>query len=297
MRFAVRHLTDIRYSGLVRLARFNLRLKPAHWPTQTLIDHHLTVTPRPETMVTDDGPFLVNISRLMLVEPIARLKIESRFTVDVVTPSLPVPGDSPKIAAVRDAAILRRDMSKSAPASYLFPSRIAGREIDIERWASAILPCDLTVVAAGFALMAAIRCEFRYDSDATKFDTPPALAFAQRCGVCQDFAHIMIIAARAHGIPAAYVSGYLRTRPPPGKPRLVGADATHAWVNLWCGDTLGWVGFDPTNNIVVQGDHIFTAMGRDYADVAPVDGVFIGGSGQHMRVAVDVTPLEHGAEA
>ena len=102
----------------------------------------------------------------------------------------------------------------------------------------------------------------------------------------------MIVAARAHGIPAAYVSGYLRTLPPPGKPRLVGADAMHAWVNLWCGAELGWVGFDPTNNALVRTDHIFTAMGRDYADVAPIDGVFRGGGRQKLDGAVDVLPLE-----
>jgi transglutaminase-like putative cysteine protease len=101
----------------------------------------------------------------------------------------------------------------------------------------------------------------------------------------------MIIAARAFGVPAAYVSGYLRTTPPPGQPRLVGADAMHAWVNLWCGEELGWVGFDPTNDLLVGAGHIFTAMGRDYADVAPLDGVFHGGEGQRMKVAVDVVPM------
>jgi transglutaminase-like putative cysteine protease len=104
----------------------------------------------------------------------------------------------------------------------------------------------------------------------------------------------MIIAARAHGIPAAYVSGYLRTLPPPGMPRLVGADAMHAWAALWCGEELGWVGFDPTNDVFARTDHIFVAMGRDYSDVAPLDGVFHGGAGQAMFFSVDVAPLEEG---
>ena len=130
----------------------------------------------------------------------------------------------------------------------------------------------------------------RFDPDATEVDTPVATAFAGRHGVCQDFSQIMISGLRSLGIPAAYVSGFLRTLPPPGKPRLEGADAMHAWVNLWCGDQLGWVGFDPTNNILADSSHIFTAMGRDYADVAPLDGVFHGGGGQSMDVAVDVMP-------
>jgi transglutaminase-like putative cysteine protease len=102
----------------------------------------------------------------------------------------------------------------------------------------------------------------------------------------------MIIAARAHGIPAGYVSGYLRTLPPPGKPRLVGADAMHAWVNLWCGEELGWVGFDPTNDKLADTDHIFLGMGRDYSDVAPLDGTFRGAGGQSMTFSVDVAPLD-----
>jgi transglutaminase-like putative cysteine protease len=101
----------------------------------------------------------------------------------------------------------------------------------------------------------------------------------------------MIVAARAAGVPAAYVSGFAHPAAA-GQPRLVGADATHAWVNLWCGEELGWVGFDPTNNVLTGTDHIFTAMGRDYADVAPIDGVFMGGAGQHMEVSVDVEPVE-----
>jgi transglutaminase-like putative cysteine protease len=139
--------------------------------------------------------------------------------------------------------------------------------------------------------MAKFRAEFRFDGGATGTDTPPAVAFAARHGVCQDFAHILIVAARAWGLPAAYVSGYLRTLPPPGQPRLAGADAMHAWVNLWCGEELGWIGFDPTNDMIAGSDHIFVAMGRDYADVAPMDGVFHGAAGQAMEVAVDVLPV------
>jgi len=139
--------------------------------------------------------------------------------------------------------------------------------------------------------MQAIHAAFRFDASATRADTSPTDAFRLRQGVCQDFTHVMIVAARAQGIPAAYVSGYLRTLPPPGMPRLVGADAMHAWAALWCGDALGWVGFDPTNAVLAGTDHIFVAMGRDYSDVAPLDGVFHGGDGQSMGVSVDVLPL------
>ncbi|MEJ8628840.1 transglutaminase family protein [Sphingomonas sp. I4] len=120
----------------------------------------------------------------------------------------------------------------------------------------------------------------------------PAEAFRQRRGVCQDFAQIMITGLRAAGIPAAYASGYIRTLPPPGQARLVGADATHAWVLIWCGPDHGWVGVDPTNGIWMAGDHIIVAVGRDYAEIAPVDGVVLGSGAQKMEVSVDVAPVE-----
>jgi transglutaminase-like putative cysteine protease len=137
-----------------------------------------------------------------------------------------------------------------------------------------------------------IQQEFRYDGEATATDTSPLDAFHNRHGVCQDFAQIMVAGCRAAGLPAAYVSGYLRTLPPPGKPRLVGADATHAWVMIWCGPDRSWLGFDPTNGCLMAENHIITAIGRDYADVAPVDGIFLGQDGQEIEVSVDVEPVE-----
>jgi transglutaminase-like putative cysteine protease len=142
------------------------------------------------------------------------------------------------------------------------------------------------------ALALRIQREFDFDPSATLVDTPPGAAFAKRGGVCQDFAQIMISGLRAAGLPGAYVSGYIRTLPPPGQQRLVGADATHAWVLVWAGPRLGWVGLDPTNGIWMAGDHIVVAIGRDYADVAPIDGIVLGSGAQHMQVSVDVEPLE-----
>ena len=115
--------------------------------------------------------------------------------------------------------------------------------------------------------------------------------FEKRHGVCQDFAHVMIAGLRGLGLPAAYVSGYLRTIPPPGKPRLQGADATHAWVSAWCGAELGWIGFDPTNDLLIENDHIILAVGRDFSDVSPVDGIIVGSRNQKLGVAVDVIPV------
>ena len=133
--------------------------------------------------------------------------------------------------------------------------------------------------------------DFAYDSKATEVDTPPAEAFARRRGVCQDFAHVMIAALRGLGLPALYVSGYIRTIPPAGKPRLAGADASHAWVSVWCGPAFGWFGLDPTNAIPEGDDHVVVARGRDYADVPPVDGVVLSSGGRDLEVEVDVIPI------
>lgn len=291
MKYHVRHVTEVKYDGAVNLARFNLRLKPAHWPGQVLTEYRLSVSPQPRVIVEESGPFLVNVERLTLDQPTASLKVTSEFVVTVEAAALPLAYVAPDLAEVRQQALADRGLGPVDPASYLFASPMANMVPAIADWARARLPATSSVIDAAAALMRAIHAEFTYDGKATKADTPPAQAFAARRGVCQDFAHIMIIALRQIGVPAAYVSGYLRTIPPPGKARLVGADATHAWVNVWCGRAIGWVGFDPTNAMMAGTDHIFTAMGRDFADVSPLDGVFIGGSGQRMAVSVEVTPL------
>jgi len=302
MIYDIRHLTTMTYASPVRLARFNLRLRPG----QVLEGFTLAIDPVPWSIQDETGPFIVNRSRLTIRRPLSRLRIESRFRVEVSEPSLiaamylgdgaaPNTGPDmggPTVAQIRERAARNRDLTAMGPASYLYPSPMAPSTPAIAAWAAPFFPTQQSVLEAGRALMRAIYQEFTYDGAATTTRTLPEEAFQARHGVCQDFAHVMIVAARAHGIPAAYVSGYLRTIPPAGQPRLVGADATHAWANLWCGDELGWVGFDPTNDTLARSDHIFTAMGRDYADVAPLDGVFHGGAGQTMTVSVDVAPVE-----
>jgi len=135
-----------------------------------------------------------------------------------------------------------------------------------------------------------IHEDFTFDSKATEVTTSPAEAFAAKRGVCQDFAQVMIAALRGLGLPALYVSGYIRTIPPPGKPRLQGADASHAWVRVWCGPSFGWLGLDPTNAIAEGDDHVVVARGRDYRDVPPVDGVIVSSGDHELDVEVDVIP-------
>lgn len=288
MKYRVRHITEIRYDGLVNLARFNLRLKPVDWPGQILLERRLSVVPPHKIMTEERGPFVVNVERLTLDQPTSSLTVTSDFTVRVDRTPPVLSDPSPTLNAVRQQALEHRGVSAYDPASYLFGSPMARMTPEIAAWAAAFLPDGGSILPAAAALMHAIHDQCVYDSKATDVNTPALTAFLARRGVCQDFAHIMIIALRHFGIPAAYVSGYLRTLPPPGQAKLIGADATHAWVNVWCGEALGWVGFDPTNAVLIGNDHIFMAMGRDFGDVSPLDGVFIGGGGQRMKVSVEV---------
>ncbi|MEJ7935778.1 transglutaminase family protein [Sphingobium sp. AN558] len=291
MIYHVRHVTIVGYASPVRLARFNLRLQPVSWPGQQTSDYRLSVDPAPVTTRSRPSAWPVHVARLVIDSPLRQLTIESRFRADVSggDPVTPRP-DDPTIGAVAQAALLDRDMGPAAPAHYLFASPRAPLLEAIGQWTGEDLNPTRPIMAAALALAQRIRAEFAYDPGATDASTPVADAFAARHGVCQDFAHVMVVALRLAGLPAAYVSGYLRTSPPPGRPRLVGADAMHAWVMLWCGPARGWIGFDPTNGVITGEGHVFVAMGRDYADVTPIDGLFVGGAGQAIRTMVDVVP-------
>ena len=286
MIYRVRHTNQVSYASPVQHAQFNLRLAP--WPMvgHTLLEQSLDIHPQPSARDVRDGPYLVKTLHLGFLKPLKTLEVTSEFRIVLDPP--PAPGGGPSVARVASEALGVRDVSTLAPAPYLFASRIAVIDDTIGRWAAPYLTPDFDIVRAASALMGAVHAEFAYVQGATDSATPPATAFQQRRGVCQDFAHVMIMALRAHGIPAGYVSGYLRTLPPPGKEKLVGSDAMHAWVSVWCGADLGWIGFDPTNNTLAQHDHIAICMGRDYADISPIDGTIIGHSEQTMKSAVDV---------
>lgn len=291
MIYDIRHITKFDYGRQVAFARCNLRLKPIHWSGQTLEHYSLAVSPFGRTAPARAEAGLANVMRLVIEEPVRHLTIESvsRITVDRAVP-MPSPSD-PTLADIAATARASRDPSPAGPASYLFPSPLIPLDRDIAEWCAQELAPDRPCLDAAMGLARRIQDEFAFDTEATLVDTPPHDAFMKRGGVCQDFAQIMITGLRAAGLPAAYASGYIRTLPPPGQERLVGADATHAWVLLWCGEALGWVGVDPTNGIWMAGDHIVMAIGRDYAEIAPIDGIVLGSSAQTMDVSVDVAPV------
>ena len=292
MIYALRHRTAYSYEEPVTFARCVLRLTPTSSASQTVLKSSVKVTPRPSVELERKGPFGEPTLTLVIDKSHEALVIEARSRIDVHAPPLPGGGDSEAWEAMRASVYESSDLEPSGPAVYLYPTRRTPIVPVITDYARASFAPGRPVVAAVADLMTRIHSDFKYDPEATEVSTSVLEAFNARHGVCQDFAHVMISGLRGLGLPVAYVSGYLRTLPPPGKPRLEGADATHAWVSAWCGEDLGWIGFDPTNAILVQNDHITLAVGRDYSDVAPIDGIILAPGVQSLNVEVDVVPEE-----
>ena len=290
MRYRVKHLSKLRYAAPVARARLNLRLSPRLRRGQALVEEALALSPKPSLKEEQLGPYWGMTTQVAFDAPLKTLEVASEFVMDLAAAKLPDRG--PSVSRLRAETLEVADICDLAPAPYLFASRITTLSPAITRWSAPHFEDHVDAIAAARALMAALHAEFTYAPGKTDTRTAPEEAFAARHGACQDFAHVMIMALRAHGVPAAYVSGHLRTLPPAGKEKLVGADAMHAWVDVWCGRELGWVGFDPTNNCLVSEDHIAIALGRDYADVSPIDGTFIGTAPQSMTSAVDVELVE-----
>jgi transglutaminase-like putative cysteine protease len=288
--YVLRHRTTYSYEDPVTFARCVLRLTPRTTATQTVLANGILVTPRPSNTRDGVGPFGEKTRTVVIDTPHTSLVIEALSRVDVHTPPGPDPTRTESWETVRAASFESRALGPDGPAAYLYPTRRAPAAPDITAYARQSFAKGRPIVEAAAELMTRIRKDFTYDPEATTVSTPTLDAFTARHGVCQDFAHVMISGLKGLGLPAAYVSGYLRTIPPPGKPRLAGADATHAWVSLWCGQTAGWIGFDPTNAIIVHDDHIVLAVGRDYSDVAPIDGIILAPGGQTLKVEVDVVP-------
>jgi len=288
--YTVRHRTTYSYGNAVAFARCVLRLTPVSSASQTLLEYSVTVTPTPSKTIKRMGPFNEGTETITIEKPHAKLIVVAHSRVDVHAPSLPIAAESLAWEQVRAQSLRTADLGPLSPAIYLYPSLRTPVLPQLTAYGRDCFPPGRPVVEAVAALMDKIYTDFTYDSEATTVSTPARDAFEKRRGVCQDFAHIMISVLKGLGLPAAYVSGYLRTIPPPGKPRLEGADATHAWIQVWCGTRDGWVGFDPTNSILVRNDHVTLAVGRDYSDVAPIDGIMLSPGKQEIKVEVDVIP-------
>ncbi len=225
-----------------------------------------------------------------------KLEIVSESTVEVLPsadamPSSEVSWQDCVVRRSRKANIGRPHAAIDPLLAQLtFPSPRVPLLPEVHEYAARSFLATRSIVQALVDLTVRIYHEFRFDPRATTVDTPLTEVMQLRCGVCQDFAHLATSCVRSMGLAARYVSGYIRTTLPPGKPRLMGADASHAWCSVWCGP-LGWVDFDPTNNCLVGDSYVTIAWGRDYGDVCPIQGVFVGGGDHRISVSVDVVPL------
>lgn len=288
--YRVEHVTRYRYAAEVSQSQQLLHLCPRATDYQQVSDYHLDCDPLPHELSQRLDFFGNPQHHLTLLRPHEGLQLSSRFTVAVQ----PRPALDPLASAVPWEHVQARlqqgppALLEAMPFVTITPRVHAGAALtDLAR--SCFTP-QRPLLEAALALTHTIYQTFEFDAQATEVSTPLEAVLAGRRGVCQDFAHVMIGALRALGLAARYVSGYLLTHPPAGQPRLVGADASHAWVSVYCPEA-GWVDFDPTNNCLVQQDHITVAWGRDFGDVSPVRGVVLGGGQQQLAVNVTVTPL------
>ena len=288
MIYDVKHVTTYRYDAPVASARCAIRLWPRDDADQNAESVAIDVVPTPARFRTRVDFFGNRVAEAAIASVHTKLRVTLTARVDVNRGAPPAAGLTPAWGAVREAAGASRSLDADAPAHYIFPSRLAPAIPAIAAYARESFAGNRPVLEGAIELMRRIHADFAYDADATEVSTPLVDAFERRRGVCQDFAHVMIAGLRGIGLPAAYVSGYLRTIPAPGELRLEGADASHAWVRAWCGPEFGWVQLDPTNALVVANDHIVVAFGRDYADVSPIDGIIRGSGTQSLDVKVDV---------
>lgn len=278
------------YAHPVSTGRHVLRVMPVDLAgRQEVLASSLQIDPEAESR-QDFRAFFGGLGTgFVLRQPHQRMTVTLRAKVEVCPP-----GWTPQVSARRRdlPAVLAAHASVEPDSPHHFignSPRLPSVSAAIADYAEAKSQGAESIHQAAWALMQGIHRDFRYDPKATDVDTSAETAFRLRRGVCQDFTHVMIAGLRAIGIPAGYVSGYLRTLPPPGKPRLVGADAMHAWVRVWCGPAAGWMEYDPTNAVMASEDHIVVAYGRDYADIAPLAGTLKGLGGQSAFQRVDIS--------
>lgn len=270
--------------------RHLVRVLPQDIPgSQRLIAGHLDITPRPSERFDSTDFFGNRMTEFAHRVPHKSIVLKMQARIDR-QPGYALAGSTDMHLLSEDIAQCR-DMGPHAPLHFLAASPRVPFDAGMTSYARAALHSGMTITQAVAAIGAALYRDIKFDPDATTVDTPAAEAFEKRRGVCQDYSHIMIACLRGVGIPAGYVSGFLRTLPPPGKPRLEGADAMHAWVRAWCGTQAGWIEFDPTNNCHAGADHIVVALGRDYSDVAPVKGMLRISGNSKSKQEVDVIPL------
>jgi len=299
VRYHVLHETRYDYGSPVSLSQQQLHLSPRVLAWQQVEEQCIAIDPAPTWRRDGQDAFGNPVTWVAFHVPHEELVIRSVMTI-AVAPHLPGDlEDSLPWEEVRDR--LAYDSTDPRPEDldatrFLFESPHVRIKHELAAYAADCFPPGTPVLVGAERLMAKIFDEFEFDPEATTVSTPVLEVLENKRGVCQDFAHLMIACLRALGLAARYVSGYLLTRPPPGKPRLIGADASHAWVSVYApGNGHDWVDFDPTNNLLPNTEHITLSFGRDFSDISPLRGIILGGGGTEPEVAVTVFPLDEEA--
>ena len=287
----VLHETRYDYDTPVEVAQHSAWLRPRDTEVQQVQRWALQIDPQPDSRVQESRDAFGNWRHGFSHSRVhARLTVSSSFQVLLLPPPLLNCDHSPPWEEAAQALQYRAGVTQPDAVEFVLPSQFAPQAQVLADYARDLFTPGQPLLLAAMALMTRVYQRMDYKPNSTDVATDALQALAQGRGVCQDFAHLMIGALRSRGLAARYVSGYLLTHPPKGQPRLVGADASHAWVAVWC-PLHGWVALDPTNDVVVGQDHVTLAWGRDYADVAPLRGVIRGGGTAPPAVAVAVEPV------
>jgi len=290
MDYRITHRTIYDYSEAVTVSHHAARLLPMTSATQQVSRSSLSVSPQPAIRKESRDYFGNAVCSFAIQEIHRHFEVVARSNVTVNVTTAPALTLSPAWEKVVESFRDPVSPADVAPYEFCMESPHVRLLPEYADYARKSFPAGTPVLVGARDLMRRIHTDFRYDSVATTVATPIEDVWAHRGGVCQDFAHVAIACLRSFGLPARYVSGYLRTHPAPGKPRLVGADASHAWFSVYC-PVNGWVDFDPTNAIIPSDEHITVAVGRDFSDVSPLSGILTGGGEHEVRVSVDVEPL------
>ncbi|CAB4243798.1 conserved protein of unknown function [Methylacidimicrobium sp. AP8] len=282
--YRLHHVTVYEYSEAVVLGTHFLHLLPRERPGQRVLAARLEISPAPDTRRDEIDHFGNLTTTVSITGEHREFRVAMSATVEVELP--PLPATTPAWEEIAACGLDDVDLVE-----FCLPSPLAAPDGEIAAYAAASFPAGRPILEALLDLGGRLYADMSYVPGATGSATTASEAFAGRRGVCQDYAHLMIACLRALRLPARYVSGYLRTQPPPGQEKLRGADQSHAWVSAWAGPEAGWIDFDPTNRLLVRDEHVTLAWGRDFQDVSPLRGVIVGGGCHTVRVAVDLDPL------
>jgi transglutaminase-like putative cysteine protease len=291
MKYVVDHTTTYNYTDAVAVSYNVIHLSPRDGERQRLENTTLDIRPTPAVAHHRQDYFGNRVDIVTVQEPHTELVIAATSTVEVFAPPDYDPASTLPWETVREILFRNQNREILSACEFAYDSPMLPPSPAAAKFAAAAFPPGRPLLAGVIELNRMIYSGFKYDPNATSISTPVEEVMAARAGVCQDFAHIGIACMRSLGLAARYVSGYLETIPPPGRPRLVGADASHAWFSVYI-PSLGWVDADPTNGILVRDRHVTAAIGRDFSDVSPIKGMIIGGGPQTVKVAVDVLRSE-----